>query len=106
MDAIGKTSRQAIRPISCFAFRASFHQSWRTFTCTTRLIYGSKAAPGKVASNMIIIRYANDFIVGLQIKHEAKAFPQNLHECLRKFELALRPEATRLNRFGRFAARN
>jgi group II intron reverse transcriptase/maturase len=59
----------------------------------------------KASSDVIIIRYADDFIVGLQVEHEAKAFLQDLHERLRKFELALHPDKTRLIRFGRHAAR-
>jgi RNA-directed DNA polymerase len=53
----------------------------------------------------VIIRYADDFIVGFQHEHEARAFLHDLHERLRKFELALHPGKTRLIRFGRHAAR-
>jgi RNA-directed DNA polymerase len=54
---------------------------------------------------VVIVRYADDFIVGFQHGHEAKAFLQDLQERLRKFELALHPGKTRLIRFGRLAAK-
>ena len=57
------------------------------------------------SGDVAIIRYADDFIVGFQHEHEAKAFLQDLQERLRKFELALHPAKTRLIRFGRFAAK-
>jgi len=54
---------------------------------------------------MIVIRYADDMIVGFQHEHEAKAFLDDLKERMRAFELALKPEKTRVIRFGRRAAK-
>jgi RNA-directed DNA polymerase len=54
---------------------------------------------------MIVIRYADDTIVGFQHEHEARAFLDDLKERMRKFELALHPDKTRLIRFGRHAAK-
>jgi RNA-directed DNA polymerase len=54
---------------------------------------------------MIVVRYADDTIVGFQHEHAAKAFLHDLHERLRAFELALHPDKTRLIRFGRYAAK-
>lgn len=59
-----------------------------------------KAASGDV----IIIRYADDIVVGLQHEHEARTFLHDLQTRMRKFELALHPDKTRLIRFGRHAA--
>ena len=53
---------------------------------------------------MIVVRYADDTIVGFQHEHEAKAFLRDLHERMREFELALHRAKTRLIRFGRRAA--
>jgi hypothetical protein len=53
---------------------------------------------------VIVVRFADDQIVGFEHEHEAKAFLQDLHERLRSFELALHPDKTRLIRFGRRAA--
>jgi hypothetical protein len=44
---------------------------------------------------MIVIRYADDTIVGFQHEHEAQAFLDDLKERMRKFKLALHPDKTR-----------
>src|SRR3984885_5000213 len=59
----------------------------------------------KASGDMIVIRYADDTIVGCQHEHEARAFLDDLTERMRKFELALHPDKTRLIRFGRHAAK-
>ena len=59
----------------------------------------------KATGDMIVVRFADDTIVGFEHEHEAKAFLQDLHERLRSFELALHPDKTRLIRFGRHAAK-
>ena len=56
--------------------------------------------------DVIVVRYADDFVMGFQHKHEAEAFLKALHERLERFGLALHPDKTRLIEFGRFAARN
>jgi RNA-directed DNA polymerase len=58
----------------------------------------------KASGDMTVIRYADDTIVGFQHEHEARAFLDDLKERMRKFELALHPDKTRLIRFGRNAA--
>src|ERR1700732_5262777 len=58
----------------------------------------------KGTGDVIVIRYADDTIVGFQHEHEAKAFLDDLKERLREFEPALHPAKTRLIRFGRHAA--
>jgi RNA-directed DNA polymerase len=59
----------------------------------------------KATGDVIVIRYADDTIVGFQHEHEAKAFLHDLQERMREFELALHPVKTRLIRFGRHAAK-
>ncbi len=54
--------------------------------------------------DVIIVRYADDFVMGFQHRHEAERFLKDLKERLSKFGLALHPEKTRLIEFGRFAA--
>src|SRR5262245_26465753 len=53
---------------------------------------------------MIIVRYADDFIVGFQHESDARRFLNEMRERLGKFALSLHPEKTRLIEFGRFAA--
>jgi group II intron reverse transcriptase/maturase len=58
----------------------------------------------EATGDMIIVRYADDFIVGFQHEGEARRFLDEMRERLRKFALTLHPEKTRLIEFGRFAA--
>ena len=53
---------------------------------------------------MIIVRYADDFIIGFQHENDARRFLDEMRERLGKFALSLHPEKTRLIEFGRFAA--
>jgi RNA-directed DNA polymerase len=58
----------------------------------------------ELTGDMIIVRYADDFIIGFQHEHEARRFLDEMRERLGKFALSLHPEKTRLIEFGRFAA--
>jgi RNA-directed DNA polymerase len=58
----------------------------------------------EAAGDMIIVRYADDFIVGFQHESDARRFLDEMRERLGKFALTLHPEKTRLIEFGRFAA--
>lgn len=50
----------------------------------------------------MLIRYCDDFVVAIQLRHDAEAFYQVLPQRLAKFNLAIAPEKTRLMRFSRF----
>ena len=54
--------------------------------------------------DMIVVRYADDFVLGFENHSDAKRCLEELRERFRKFELGLHPEKTRLIEFGRFAA--
>jgi group II intron reverse transcriptase/maturase len=56
--------------------------------------------------DMIVVRFADDFIVGFQQRDDAVQFLEELRERVAKFGLGLHPDKTRLIEFGRFAARN
>src|SRR6266478_793160 len=60
----------------------------------------------RAASEIIVVRYADDMVLGFQHRAEAERFLQDWRERLRKFGLELHPEKTRLIEFGRFAAAN
>jgi RNA-directed DNA polymerase len=60
----------------------------------------------KAKGDVIVVRYADDFIVGFEHKQEAEAFLAELRERLEKFGLTLHPEKTRLIEFGLRAARD
>ena len=58
----------------------------------------------QATGDMIIVRYADDFIVGFQHESDARRFLDEMRERLQEFALSLHPEKTRLIEFGRFAA--
>jgi group II intron reverse transcriptase/maturase len=62
----------------------------------------NKLAQGDV----IIVRYADDAVLGFEHRAEAEKFLEQLRERLAKFGLELHPDKTRLIEFGRFAADN
>ncbi len=56
--------------------------------------------------DMIIVRYADDVVVGFEHEADAKRFRDDMGRRLAEFALTLHPEKTRLIEFGRFAADN
>jgi RNA-directed DNA polymerase len=60
----------------------------------------------EASGDMIIVRYADDFIIGFQYETDARRFLDLLRERMGKFALTLHPEKTRLIEFGRYAAAN
>jgi RNA-directed DNA polymerase len=54
--------------------------------------------------HVVVVRYADDFIVGFEHRDEAERFLGELRERLAGFGLALHPDKTRLIAFGRRAA--
>lgn len=46
---------------------------------------------------MIIIRYADDIVVGFQYEKDARRFQDEMRERLQEFALSLHPEMTRLS---------
>jgi len=54
--------------------------------------------------HVIVVRYADDIVLGFQYKSEAERFRRELQQRLRKFNLERHTEKTRLIEFGRFAA--
>jgi group II intron reverse transcriptase/maturase len=54
--------------------------------------------------DVIVVRYADDFVVGFQHRSDAERFLVELRERFARFNLALHPDKTRLLEFGRFAA--
>jgi group II intron reverse transcriptase/maturase len=66
-------------------------QQWRQRTAT---------------GDVIVVRYADDFVLGFQHDVDARSFQRGLQERLGKFGLNLHPQKTQLIRFGRFARRD
>ena len=53
---------------------------------------------------MIVVRYADDLVVGFEYEGDARRFLDAMHDRLGEFALSLHPDKTRLIEFGRFAA--
>jgi RNA-directed DNA polymerase len=60
----------------------------------------------EATGDMIIVRYADDIVVGFQHEVDARRFWDAMRERLQEFSLSLHPEKTRLIEFGRHAAAN
>jgi len=56
--------------------------------------------------DVVIVRYADDFILGFQYKDEAEGFLSALQTRLKRYNLELNQDKTRLIEFGRFAISN
>jgi RNA-directed DNA polymerase len=65
-------------------------------------VWRQKWAQGDV----VVIRYADDTVLGFQYQTDADRFLENLRERLGKFGLELHPDKTRRIEFGRFAERD
>jgi group II intron reverse transcriptase/maturase len=60
----------------------------------------------EATGNMIVIRYADDIVIGFEHEADARRFWEAMRGRLEEFSLSLHPEKTRLIEFGRFAATN
>ena len=56
--------------------------------------------------DVIVVRYADDSVLGFQSRVDAERFLSDFRERLKKFGLELHPDKTRLIEFGRFAEQN
>src|SRR2546429_88502 len=58
----------------------------------------------KAKGDVIVVRWADDFVVGFEHQSEATQFHKELAERFARFGLKLHPEKTRVIEFGRYAA--
>ena len=58
----------------------------------------------EATGDMIIVRYADDIVVGFEHEADARRFRDAMRERLEEFALSLHPDKTRLIEFGRHAA--
>jgi len=58
----------------------------------------------RARGEVIIVRYADDFVVGFQYQSDAQRFLDELRERFRQFNLELHADKTRILEFGRYAA--
>jgi group II intron reverse transcriptase/maturase len=60
----------------------------------------------EATGDMIIVRYADDIVVGFEQETDARRFWDAMRDRLQEFSLSLHPKKTRLIEFGRHAAIN
>ncbi|HUP00194.1 MAG TPA: group II intron reverse transcriptase/maturase [Gemmatimonadota bacterium] len=60
----------------------------------------------RARGDVIVVRFADDFVVGFEHREEAERFLTELRERFARFGLQLHPDKTRLIEFGRWAERN
>jgi group II intron reverse transcriptase/maturase len=60
----------------------------------------------RAAGEVIVVRYADDSVLGFQYRADAERFLQDWRSRLQRFGLELHPDKTRLIEFGRYAAAN
>jgi RNA-directed DNA polymerase len=65
-------------------------------------VWRRRVAKGEV----IVVRYADDLVLGFQLKADAVRFLEEFKGRLARFTLELHPEKTRLIEFGRYAVRD
>ena len=58
----------------------------------------------EATGDMIVVRYADDVVVGFEHERDARRFWDAMRERLQEFSLSLHPDKTRLIEFGRYAA--
>lgn len=59
----------------------------------------------RCSGDVVVIRYADDFVIGFEHQHEAEACLSELHQRFAKFGLKLHGDKTRLIEFGKHAKR-
>jgi len=69
-------------------------------------LWAQQRAKDKSRGEMIIVRWADDFVVGFEHQSQAEKFLTDLKERMLKFSLELHPEKTRILEFGPWAIKN
>lgn len=69
-------------------------------------LWGKGWRKNRARGEVIIVRYADDFVMGFQYRDDAERFLQELRERFAKFKLEIHQDKTRLIEFGRFAIEN
>jgi group II intron reverse transcriptase/maturase len=69
-------------------------------------LWAHKWRQPEAVGTVVIVRYADDIIMGFEHKADAQRFRKEVAQRLGKFGLQLHPDKTRLIEFGRFAAHN
>jgi hypothetical protein len=65
---------------------------------------GKPVAQAPCRGRLIIVRFADDIVIGFEHEGEARPFLADMRQRMEKFALSLHPGKTRLMEFGRYAA--
>ena len=96
----GSSEGRILRPAAGCGHRGGWDDVGSVWGGVGRAV--ARPAPSR-AGGGVIIRYADDVVVGLQYEREAQQYLRDVRERLAKFGLELHPEKTRVVEFGRFA---
>lgn len=69
-------------------------------------LWVNKWRRSKAQGEVIIVRYADDFVMGFQYRKDAECFMHEMQSRFGKFGLEINQDKTRLIEFGRFASSN
>ncbi|MGH7435594.1 MAG: reverse transcriptase domain-containing protein [Polyangiaceae bacterium] len=69
-------------------------------------LWAQKWRRTQATGDMVVVRFADDVVMGFQHRSDAERFQRELSERFAKFHLELHPDKTRLVEFGPFAALN
>lgn len=69
-------------------------------------LWAQRCRKRQARGDVVIVRFADDFVVGFEHRQEAERFLAELRERFAQFGLGLHPEKTQLIEFGRFADTN
>ena len=69
-------------------------------------LWGKQWRERHARGDVVIVRYADDWVAGFQFKSDAERFERAVAQRLEQFGLKLHPDKTRLIEFGRFAQDN
>ena len=84
----------------------SSHRCWQTYTSTTSSIWAHQWRRRYATGNVVMVRYADDIVIGFDKRYDARRFRIAMQRRLRSSGLTVHREKTRLMEFGRFAAEN
>ena len=83
----------------------SYHRCLRMCSCTTCFdLWINQWRKRHAKGECVVVRYADDFVIGFEHEADARACLEALGERLEKFGLNLHPKKTRLIEFGRGSA--
>lgn len=93
---IGVTQGSIVGPLLAnvflhYVFDLWFQRKWR---------------PNIPEGEAVVVRYADDVVVGFQYRQDAERYLMDVRERLAEYGLALHPDKTRIVEFGRFAESN